>query len=60
MSGFYSLNTRARDGIRRVASPPLPDPFSPTSPDFAERNRETSRKLPSGLVVVTLGKPTKN
>jgi hypothetical protein len=33
------------------------DPYSPASPDYAERHRETVTVMPDGLVRVDMGEP---
>lgn len=39
------------------ANPPLPNPYSPSSPQFAERNQAHPADLGGGMVRVDIGKP---
>lgn len=58
MSGFHSVRPRARNAIRKTPRPAPENPYSPTSAGFTERNRETVREHPSGLVQVDKGEPS--
>ncbi len=42
---------------RGGSAPHMPDPFSPNSPDYAERHRETRRIILSGTLRVDIGEP---
>jgi hypothetical protein len=57
MSGFYSIRSRARNAILSPSRPAPPDPYAPSSPNYAERNRESVTELPNGLVRVDIGEP---
>lgn len=44
-------------GKTRQPLTPQPDPYGPSSPGYAERNRRTEVEVSPGMVVVSLGAP---
>ncbi len=54
---YCMQNRRARNGLLRLLKADPPDPYSPSSPAYAERHRETFTALPGGMVRVDLGEP---
>lgn len=44
-------------GKNRQPSTSPPDPYGPSSPGYAERNRRTEVEVSPGMVVVSLGAP---
>ena len=53
----YSSRQGRWIGRGRTNVPTGPDPYSPDSPGYADRNRETVTKLPGGMVRIDLGDP---
>lgn len=42
---------------RQIDGAPLPDPYAPDSPDYAQRNRKVEMMLPGGVLRVDYGSP---
>lgn len=59
MRGFYSIRPRAWPGRRIKPNHSAPDAYAPGSVDYAERHRQTSTLMPSGLTRIDLGEPVK-
>lgn len=59
MRGFYSVQPRGRSALLRPARAAGPDPYSPTSPDYAERHRQTQWSDVGGIVRIDIGEPVK-
>lgn len=59
MRGFYGLSPRIwrGDKLRRERQPEAPDLYSPGTPDFRQRGRETVTSLPGGMLRIDLGEP---
>ena len=54
------LHSRARPSRlvpNRKPDTPMPDPYAPSSPAYAERHRETVREIAPGLTRVDIGEP---
>jgi hypothetical protein len=59
---FYSLPTPRvwrGEALRRETTASLPDPYSPSSPDYRQRTAETVTEVGNGLSRVDLGEPLK-
>jgi hypothetical protein len=53
----YSAKEGRWYGQNRSAAAPGPNPYSPDSPGFTERNRQTETDLGGGLIRVDMGEP---
>jgi hypothetical protein len=53
----YSVRQRRWFGRGPERRPVPPDPYSRTSKDYAERNRETVTRLPGGAIRIDKGDP---
>lgn len=54
---FYGIKPKGWPGKRSKARDEEPNPYDPKSPTFAERNRQTTHKMPNGLTRVDIGEP---
>ncbi|MDE2563790.1 MAG: hypothetical protein KGL48_16235 [Sphingomonadales bacterium] len=59
MRGFYSIRPKAWPGRRSKQTGTGPDPYSPSSPGYAERNLQTVTRMPGGQIRTDLGEPIK-
>lgn len=57
MSGFYSISPRIWPGLSRRPETSHPDPYTPSSPAYRQRMRETVTEIGNGLTRVDLGEP---